>query len=699
MKPGPGKPPRQPRHAFVNPYTFVPLPEIPDDSTSFRRPPAGHQLLASHRYSGHVEVELTALSPLLLRNIHPDKTGFPRRRFPETGKETVPFIPGSSLAGVVRSRHELIAGGCLRVLDTDFRPGYRDVVEQSGGDNRTLAVVDSIEEDGKPRLRGCSEVVWADAEGVAEVLGSSDALVTGAEVDLTGRPSWHSGFKRYQVSRDQVREGEGWVVLVTDGRARRQDQGGGRETDEKKARKTGKGRARKGKKRAFWCALGRLPRPGEGELSVSDTAWRDYQAAVADAEDVRLARRDGRLDADDPHLVTVRWNGKEIGRRYPALPRLYPGQVVWVTTDGENEVTRISQAVAWRHVGQYPVHSRVPRQLLPCTDPAALCPSCRVFGAAESHPGHSGGAHGAESPEARQHSYRGHVRFSDARPLGTVPSTRKVRLAPLGKPRPGAGQFYLDNSAVKTSSRDKKGKPLREWGSAADANGQPRRLRGRKQYWLTERHRDRPFFRAQGTWSGGMASDAEQVDAGARFTFRAHFDNLSMRELGGLLVALDPALLFQRARHAVGGGKPLGFGTCAAHISALEVTDAAARYAGAPAPRVTVEQAVTAFEAEVLPEVRATWSAVEAALTADRVPPGSVWYPPKKGLPDTGSVHVNDLGANFTFWKNSVGDKQPMVSLPHVTAENQRLPLPRSREPRKGDGKNGNQGKKGGRSQ
>ena len=39
---------------------------------------------------------------------------------------TVLRLPGSSVKGAVRSLHETLAGGCLRVFDEDFIPSYRD---------------------------------------------------------------------------------------------------------------------------------------------------------------------------------------------------------------------------------------------------------------------------------------------------------------------------------------------------------------------------------------------------------------------------------------------------------------------------------------------------------------------------------------------------------------------------------------------
>src|SRR5690606_4029080 len=51
---------------FFNPYTFVPLPEI-EDTNRFLGKPVGHHRLAEGHFSGRIDVELSARSPLLLR--------------------------------------------------------------------------------------------------------------------------------------------------------------------------------------------------------------------------------------------------------------------------------------------------------------------------------------------------------------------------------------------------------------------------------------------------------------------------------------------------------------------------------------------------------------------------------------------------------------------------------------------------------
>ncbi|MFF6815170.1 hypothetical protein ACFZAG_35590 [Streptomyces sp. NPDC012403] len=642
---------------FVNPYTFVPLPEL-DGNKNFRHAPHYHDRLGPGRLSGRIDVELTLRAPLLVRGVRAGQDGFPRRSF--DGEDTaVPFVPGSSLTGAVRSLHELLAGGCLRVFDADFRPGYRDPVQAKGPGWR-LALVTDLHDDGRPVLRVCGKVVWAKAEELVDraLDGHTGALETGVRVHISG---WErDGARDLARGKDieELRQGDGWVVLVGGTGTRTEDDG-------------------------FWCAVGEL-REGPARSLPTDEAWENFRRAVAGADEVRKDRRDRRRGApaeadpaadDEPELVEVRHKGRLVGRRHRVTSRLLRGQVVWVRDGSEGEVTDISLAAIWRHHGEYAARERVPEALLPCEDVERLCPTCRVFGSADTS--------GADGPKQRQRSYRGHVRFSDARPV--TPSALRTEwtdLPPLGQPRPGAGQFYLQPRPHAPLPKEN-APPLREWGSAADNQESPRRLRGRKQYWLTGRADKRPYFRVRsGTWEGEMTSRAEYVKAGPVLSFSVHVDGLLPHEVGGLLAALDPSLLFgDGTGYAVGGGRPLGFGACTGRVTAVELTDAAGRYTTNTAAPVRVEEAVAVFRDRVareLPEVHGTWKAAQSVLTLDRVPSEQVWYPTEHRLID-GDIATGNLEPGFTFWKRSTGvrlagESRPVIPLPDPTAERQTLP-------------------------
>lgn len=716
---------------FVNPYTFVPLPDG-QDPAAVRRAPAGHHRLGGEdgepRYLGSVTLELTCHSPLLMRNVvreravARDEHGAEYALFPRRAaggaRDLVPFVPGSALAGVFRSLHETLAGGCLRVFDGDFVPGYRDKPLAAAERDRMLGLdgtgvwmmarVDGVDPDGVPTaVTVCDEVVWTPVDFLAArgVLGGAANVRTGARVSVPVVPRPDSLGRRVIESPDGVRGGQGWVVLLTHEGVRPQR------------------RRKDGTLPVYYCATGRLEdAPRAVELSAG--VWQRYVAAARGSDDMRRARGE-RAEASLAY-VPVKFRGAVVGHRIAVRDRLFPGQVVWLF--GERRAARgdaparvqvqaVSVAQIWRHGGAGSARQRVPGAFASaCCDPEELCPSCRLFGSADTttDPDKGFGTSGERDRRARQNSYRGHVRFSDALPVGEAPvRVKRFNLAPLGAPRPGSGQMYLEHSDEQLAGRARKPavrrRPLREWGSDFDGgrqDGYPdpraplgrgvRPLRGRKYYWLTGDPTARPYFRAvdehgpdvfaalhdqqgadsnpsvganpveaQGGKRNALLASAEAVLPGARFACTVRFENLTRAEIGGLLAALDPGLLLaqdgaaEQARYgvAVGGGRALGFGTCTTALRDLVVESAASRYLGEDAPGFGARDAVEDFRQQAGEGLGAVWAALSHALRLGRVPDGQVWYPPAGPLPASrdGALSPASLMPSFEFWQHTEG--------------------------------------------
>lgn len=665
---------RAARDEFVNPYTFVQVPKG-ETEPGWRAAPAGHERLAQGRYSGVLEVELTARSPLLLRNAYADVDGAFPRRFLFGFEGRVPYLPGSSLAGAVRSLHETLAGGCLRIFNGDFRPGYRDQVQPRPPGWR-LARVAEVDKDGKPlRMQLCPQPpVWVESAALHSALGGADGLETGARVTLLSRGTEVLGRQQLE-DPNLVRGGGDWVVLLSDARTRRKD------------RKNPAGGTRlRGR---YFCATGELEDTVRGAM-FSEGVWESFLDAVDDTNDMREFRQKPGRDADKPHWVDVLHpkDRKLLGRRIAARRRLYEDQVVWVLPEavGDDALTvrDIALAVVWRHAGGVDkARQRVPAHALACTDPSQLCPSCRIFGSADTEG--SGGRGRAE-----QNAYRGHVRFGDAVPREAYATTQEW-LPPLGAPKPGAGQFYLnrDQGSEGKTAAEKEARPLREWGSEGDSKGR-RGLRGRKQYWLTGTPGDRPYFRAgaakpqvfhQDVYEPGnkMLTQGESVQAGSVFTARVHFENLSDADLGGLLCALDPALLLRAYDDsdtqgelpeygwAVGGGRPLGFGTVTSRVTIASLHSAASRYLGEAAPSLGIEEAVAAFRCIASKELKDIWKRqLTKVLRLDWAAPHQVWCPPAGWLPEPGQpLDPRVLLPSFTFWKETTGGRAEEARFPY----------------------------------
>lgn len=693
---------------FVNPYTFVQLPKE-DPPEDWRSAPPGHGELKPGRWSGVLEVKLTARSPLLLRNVYDGADGrFPIRKLPGFDRP-VPYIPGSSLAGTVRSLHETIAGGCLRVFNGEFRPGYRDDVHGSDTQSRTgwrLALVEEVDERGAPsQLTLCkNEPVWVESAVLHQALGGPEKLRSGARVTVVSQPE-RSSLNRLEVTSPdgEVKAGGRSVVLVTDAGTRR------------KTRKNPQGGpSLRGR---YFCATGELE-DRQLKVTLPDEVWDTYLDAVDGTDDMRRARmRTNPQDRqDDKPIRVLHPNPKGerlLGKRDPARRELRPGQVVWVRQETSGDgvlVKEISWSVVWRHAGgQAKAKDRVPEHLKKaCESWESLCPSCRLFGSADTH--------GAKDGPARQSAYRGHVRFGDAVPSEAY-EPKEEWLPPLGAPKPGSGQFYLtrNDGQENNTASDQSKPPLREWGSELDEKA-PRKLRGRKQYWLTESPETRPYFRARSAddkvfhdlykrddGENKMLARGQSVGIGAVFTARVWFENLSLGELGGLLSALDPGQLLhaydrkdeERPLYglAVGGGRPLGFGTCTTRVTVVEADQAESRYLGEPGTALDVDAAVAAFRKAAPKELRDNiWKRqLTKVLRLDWAPADRVWYPPADILPSPhdDTLDPKVLKSSFTFWQETTGGRAKSTTYPYRQLPNAAAPSPGIKVIRQKEGKEG----------
>ncbi|MGV1005703.1 MAG: hypothetical protein ACOYEV_13280 [Candidatus Nanopelagicales bacterium] len=340
-------------------------------------------------------------------------------------------------------------------------------------------------------------------------------------------------------------------------------------------------------------------------------------------------------------------SGKAVGIRQEIGDQLRDGDRVWVLVEG-GILVQVKRAVIWRSPGLFALSERI-RDFGPCTDPTNLCPSCAAFGVANEA--------GKQEGPARQDSYAGHVRFGWGAISGEPDEPVWVR--PMGQPRPGAGQFYLDNRKLEGQSAsrgtdDRKFRPLREWGSEGDtdfgekaaAAARPatlREIRGRKRFWATSDQGNRHIGDAPNATAKMGATSRRLVPAGAPVTATIVFDALTEAQVGALLVAVAPQLLAARVWpeqgpelvHHLGGGKGLGLGVVTSEIVSWEAAGPE-RYAAAPSsapPDDRQHRCVSAFLDSVSDGVMATWPALLALLSLDHVPAALVEYPPdKKGM-------------------------------------------------------------------
>jgi hypothetical protein len=632
------------------------------------------------------------------------------------------ILPGSSIKGAVRSLHETLAGGCLRVFDAEFVPVYRqmmrDAIKTSANesDHWTLAwVCQSQGVSGIPTFRPAKRVVW-----VREAFLPKDGYTpkTGDRFNILGVPQAgdepqagdgpaapdlpigvESAFGRdYLTSGEVLPDPNGdWFIMVSDASARDKSKG-------------------------YFYAFGEIGDLKQEPVTVEPAVWAGYLDRLEGSDDLRTANQ-GTGDYQE-----VRFKGKSMGMRR-TLSRDPDNTLLWVRVKGEEEnrqIACISAAVIWRTKGEKPAGDRVGESLKACSDPSHLCPTCRVFGMVDAT---------GSSGMAEQRAYASHVRFLAARKhSGQVEDPRWMR--PLQAPRPGFGPFYLEikdeNGAPKASPESAR-EPTGRWGSGHDST-KPRPLRGRKYYWHADPEPDRkdanrrtgPLEQDQAVprastrwWFDGPTKisrafagvneggDKSTTRQGSTFTgtLRSEvlFEGLTEVELGGLLAALVPARLLvggpgdQHGERGIathlGGGKPLGLGSVKPRIVGIQAWGAE-RYAmlddagGAGAEKApptweeTALNAVAAFKGANEATLGHQWSVLTHVLDLAKVDPDLVWYPPGRDRSAKGTAFAQFL-KSYEFFKDAdghaanVGGKKgaKIIPLPDPTEDDQRLPI------------------------
>jgi hypothetical protein len=638
---------------FINPYTFVPLPAVVG-----RSEPAGHHRAKPGSICGHLTVEWTLQTPLLLPQAHSSVRG---------GRIT---LPGSSAKGAIRSLHETLMGGCLRVVDEDFVPVYREAAVSKGEDWHMALVTGATRQGRATHVQLTSQTVWVRASTLRSALGRVPC--TGDTVDITeGAVRRHEGLGRDEVdAADGVTTGDGWTVIVGDSGTRLRSRG-------------------------FFCAAGRLPASDDAPREVAVSAWLEFERLCEGTNDMRPIRqrpdaaavkgwRTGRVFAD------VHWPGRAdlVGKRRQVTGRLWPGDVVWARVNAvTGQVDRLSMAAIWRAPGEGPVSGRIPDSARTCQDPGNLCLSCRLFGSADTATAEVG-------REATQLSYAGHLRIGDA--IADRVTTVTVRLAPLGSPRPGAGQFYLQIDDDDPASGEDQ-LPAASWGSERDRPA-ARPVRGRKFYWHGDPAKQSPprHIARRGQQNEAMTGERQLAPTGAVFRQKITFDNVSPAELGSLLLTLLPRLLLPRTEGRqtadywlrLGGGKPLGLGSCTVAVTDLRWQDARRRYLGQDAVSQRAEDFFAPLAGDVArlaghPALR-YWPTLSRILRADAVDPTLIWYPLGG---EWGDEKTRDRA--FRFFSRTNGrylarSREPVVDLPDpdpAKNHNQRLRTVQRRNP------------------
>lgn len=572
---------------FINPYTFVPLPE-----TVVQGAPRGHAGLGTDGLSGSFIWRLTFQTPLV----------FPKDALPTTGG--IFKYPGSALRGALRSVHEAMVGGCLRVVDPDYTPVHREPMS-TGTLTHTLAVVRKVDPvtGAVIEVETTDNLTWIELPVVNRAL-SAPTLYSGALVDVdVGEAVCNRHTARKEITAaGAVTAGNSWVLHLS---------ATFRERD----------------KHPYFVAAGRLT--GHTK-TISPAVWKEFVQVCAGAEDL--------IGVTTPPNTTglapgsTGWPGEDV-IRYKDTPRaavigqrrrvdghLSVGDTVWIGPGG-----RLKMATIWRYPGERPVRDRMPAELRPCHDPINLCPSCAVFGSVDQRP-----ITDSKPALIDQAGYSSHIRVDWASSNADY-ALDSVNLPPLRSPKPSSGGFYLmiASDADNRASKDPKHKPLAHWGSAQDRPA--RMIRGRKYYWHGQDPEGRQQVRPhQLPPADEIENEQVTVASGLVLETRVTFDNLDGLQLGWLLAAAAPSLFFDHdcCIH-IGGGKPLGFGSAIPEICELQISTGVDRYSGGHPVASTPAQLVQDARDQTPEHLRSVHGALERVLAAspEGVPADRLWYP------------------------------------------------------------------------
>jgi CRISPR-associated protein (TIGR03986 family) len=574
------------QRAFHNPYNFIPAPpRKTNDPDLGDHEPVGHHRLFPDRYTGVIRVKMTAITPLLLPDAaNATDIGNGHKSFPvRLDADGKPYIPPTSLKGMLRSAYEAITNSRLAVFPGHEASGSRDAT----GHGARLAF----------RRPARIEVVPARVEECAE-----DRVVIRLLSQLWLKSAAKLPRYEQRPQRNDRRKGESRAAL------RYPDNSLPENGDHVLVRVEGNGRVSEIKRytertvpQGYYEGWVLITEPNintkryERVFVVTDKdrslvltneeaqrvrrLWTELienyqQTHVKDLEQ-RRARGEKPTDYLGNEPGRTAWSRHIWDKEYL---KLKPGTLCYVRLENNSRISGIYPVTISRDLYSVSPLSLVPPSLRPATQIKELSPADRVFGWVN---------------QEGKGAYRGHLRIGpvtcQTSPEDAIEWFNKQKrnlygeeaqrepglpLAILGQPKPQQARFYVAASPDGEAQKDGLDKEKAGYSSGKG-------LRGRKVYphhKLPERYWDNPMVdRTQQAMDGkyfqeyrrprlnGQEQRDDQnrsiqgwVKPGTEFTFDIHITNLSKVELGALLWLLS---LPKEHYHRFGGGKPLGFGS------------------------------------------------------------------------------------------------------------------------------------------
>jgi CRISPR-associated protein (TIGR03986 family) len=597
------------QRAFHNPYNFIPAPpRKTNDPDLGDHEPVGHHRLFPDRYTGVIRVKMTAITPLLLPDAaNATDIGNGHKSFPvRLDADGKPYIPPTSLKGMLRSAYEAITNSRLAVF-----PGHEDKLAYRMAVQEGLRLVPARVENGKIiLLTGTSQIgpngpdgpmyaAWLPRYAHGNIGPNAVSYPNGKlpehgdQVDC-----WIELFQHYRWNRGQNRhvpDFQLWRVrhIVPRGqplgpqpqptpRANHQPQRSYYEPLNEFRRISGyvcitnPNIDRKHDERVFFTSQSNPP-----AVNITPQHREDWRMLITNYQQTHEKEITSGQQGP-PALQHSVWSRQITGVNGDRARErtLEDGTLLYVAVGGGTHFTI---------EGLYPVNisrrlfeasplSLLDASLRPATSITQLSPADRVFGWVNQEGKGAYRGHLRIGPVTCQTSPEDAIEWFNKQKRNLYGEEAKrepgLPLAILGQPKPQQARFYVAASPDGEAQKDGLDKEKAGYSSGKG-------LRGRKVYphhKLPERYWDNPMVdRTQQAMDGKyfqeyrrpMLNGQEQRDdqnrsiqgwvkPGTEFTFDIHITNLSKVELGALLWLLS---LPKEHYHRFGGGKPLGFGS------------------------------------------------------------------------------------------------------------------------------------------
>ncbi|SYZ32981.1 CRISPR-associated protein [Propionibacterium australiense] len=653
---------------FINPYTFVPLPE-----QIRRSKPKGHEALKLDAVSGWFTWRLTFKTPLV----------YPVEDLPITKDGSIRY-PGSALRGALRNLHESLTGSCLRILDDEYLPVHREPMSVGAQEHR-LAVVREVNPvtGAITKVEPTEKLCWVESSVIHKVI-SADELYSGSRVNLNAKTrNYASHAKRYEITdEDAASAGDDWVLHLSEAGARPRP-------------------SKKHPTRSYFIAAGRLT--GEKLITITQENWEQFKLMCAGSEDMTGEDNSNQSSPSSPR--PGEWDcvkfqkslGEEpecIGKRHKANALLSNGDTVWLDSND-----RLKMATIWRYPGEYSVGDRMNKDFKPCHDPKSLCPSCAVFGSVDTRTPEK------KKPSVEQAGYASHVRVGWAYSAGSI-SPDQIDIPPLRSPKPSSGGFYLE-PGPSDSNKTSNDIPHAHWGSDSD-KPKPRKIRGRKYYWHGQTDRDEP--NRQTSRSKEASDGSIKIAREIVLETKVSFDNLTREQLGWLLAAADPGTFFNTTNTSqdkqqneywihLGRSKPLGYGSAQPEITNLHVQTAHGRYDTVEDVPTTTEELISAISSHIPDELKCVHNYLRRVLMAhpQYVADDRIWYPPIGNFKKRNNrEEKEEFDQSFQWFASNSGGRPPngLTPLPDAMDDNQYLPTGASQKDSSNQKKNNTKGRR-----